>query len=32
MREVTSLGRAPMRYTVPTDLHQDPVASFAVRI
>ncbi|GFX93859.1 uncharacterized protein TNCV_3412221 [Trichonephila clavipes] len=32
MREVTSLGRAPMRYRVPTDLHQDPIASFAVRI
>ncbi|GFV08559.1 hypothetical protein TNCV_2892741 [Trichonephila clavipes] len=32
MREATSLGRAPMRDRVPTDLHQDPKASFTVRI
>ncbi|GFX64344.1 hypothetical protein TNCV_1413271 [Trichonephila clavipes] len=32
MREVTSLGMAPMRYRVPTDLQQDPITSFAVRI
>ncbi|GFX17541.1 down syndrome cell adhesion molecule-like protein Dscam2 [Trichonephila clavipes] len=32
MREVTSLGRTPMRDKVPTELHQDLIASFAVRI